>query len=187
MTLTPGHHQVSNDNGQIVLKTFRDGLAAQAGHDLVIELPNWEGELIIGDDGAPTALTVTIDMAAWVVREGRGGLKPLTDGDRREIAATARKLLRTDQHPRAQFVATGFTPSGDGGDMDGTFTVRGAERPLRLHYAATGPGRFQVRGTVIQSAHGIKPYSAFLGALKVRDAVEIEVDAAVPAAPEAVE
>jgi hypothetical protein len=34
---------------------------------------------------------------------------------------------------------------------------------------------------VVQSDHGIKPYSAFLGALKVRDAVDIEAEAQVPA------
>jgi hypothetical protein len=33
---------------------------------------------------------------------------------------------------------------------------------------------------VIQSSHGIKPYTGFFGALKVRDAVDFEVEAEVP-------
>jgi hypothetical protein len=32
----------------------------------------------------------------------------------------------------------------------------------------------------VQSAYGIKPYTAFFGALKVRDAVDIEVNAVIP-------
>ena len=32
-------------------------------------------------------------MTSWTVREGTGGIKPLTDRDRREIVSTARKVL----------------------------------------------------------------------------------------------
>ena len=121
-------------------------------------------------------------MASWVVREGTGGLKPLTDSDRREIAATARRLLAVDRHREAEFVATRFQSAGeDGGAMDGTFTLRGLARPLRLQASRAGTDRYRVTGTVLQSAYGIKPYSAFLGALKVRDAVDIEAETQVPA------
>ena len=40
----------------------------------------------------------------------------------------------------------------------------------------TAPGLYQATTTVRQTDFGIKPYSAFLGALKVADAVEVEVD-----------
>jgi hypothetical protein len=39
----------------------------------------------------------------------------------------------------------------------------------------------------VQSAYGIKPYTAFFGALKVRDAVDIEVNAVIPAPADGVE
>jgi glycine cleavage system protein P-like pyridoxal-binding family len=38
------------------------------------------------------------------------------------------------------------------------------------------PDRYRATTAVAQSAHGIKPYSAFLGALKVRDDVEVEIE-----------
>jgi hypothetical protein len=38
-------------------------------------------------------------------------------------------------------------------------------------------GRVQGRATVVQTQWGIKPYSAFLGALKLADEVAVEVDA----------
>ena len=56
----------------------------------------------------PEALEVRIDIGALIVRDGTGGLKPLTDRDRREIATTARRLLSTEQHPEAVFTATRF-------------------------------------------------------------------------------
>jgi hypothetical protein len=50
-------------------------------------------------------------------------------------------------------------------------------RPLRLDITALGGGRYQATARVQQSAYGIKPYSAFFGALKLRDAVEVEAEA----------
>jgi polyisoprenoid-binding protein YceI len=152
-------------------------LAAQAGHDLTIEVTRWSGELTVGDDHSPAALEVRVDMGALLVREGTGGIKPLTDRDRREIGVTARKLLASDRNPEALFTATKFEPDADGGSViTGTFALRGAERPLRLTVSPAGQDRYRVVGSVLQSAYGIKPYSAFLGALKVRDQVDIEAD-----------
>jgi polyisoprenoid-binding protein YceI len=149
-----------------------------AGHDLIIEVTRWSGEFIVNDYETLAAIHARIDMASWVVREGTGGLKPLTDSDRREIAATARRLLAVDRYPEAEFVATRFRTAGQDGEvMDGTFTLRGIARPLQLQVSQAGTGRYRARGTVVQSSYGIKPYTAFLGALKVRDAVDIEAEA----------
>ena len=122
-----------------VLRTFRDGLAAQAGHDLTIEVSRWSGELAVGDDLAPTSLEVRIDMGSLVVREGTGGVKPLTDRDRREIAVTARKVLAADRHPEATFTAADFTAAaGGGGDRRDADPGR-AVAALRLQVSESGP------------------------------------------------
>ncbi len=124
-------------------------------------------------------------MGALIVREGTGGLKPLTDRDRREIGATARKLLASDRNPEAVFTATKFEPDADGGGLiSGTFMLRGVERPLQLTARPAGQDRYRVTGSVLQSAYGIKPYSAFLGALRVSDRVAIEADIDLSAAAE---
>ena len=182
MIAATGQHRLGSENGRIVLRTFRDGMAATAGHDLIIDLPRWSGELTMGEDGTPAALEVRADLGALAVREGTGGLKPLTDRDRREIAGTARKLLGTDRQPEAVFTATRFGLAGDAGVVEGSLTIRGVAQPLRLRVSQTAPGSYRATGTVLQSAYGIKPYSAFFGALKVRDAVDVEVEAVLPAA-----
>ena len=116
-------------------------------------------------------------MGSLIVREGTGGLKPLTDRDRREIAVTARKTLGSDRHPEAAFSATKFEPGADGGGtISGTLALAGQSRPMRLQVTATGQDRYHATATVVQSAHGIKPYTGFLGALRVRDAVDVDVD-----------
>ena len=159
-----------------MLHTYRDGLAAQAGHDLIIEIGRWSGELTVNDDLSPASLEVRIDMGSLIVREGTGGLKPLSDRDRREIAVTARKTMRADRHPEATFSATKFESDNGGGMIAGTLTLAGQSRPVRLQVTATGEDRYHATSSVVQSEYGIKPYTGFLGALRVRDAVNVDVD-----------
>jgi polyisoprenoid-binding protein YceI len=64
--------------------------------------------------------------------------------------------------------------------VEGQLTIRAATRPVRVRGSIDeSSGKPQLRATaqVLQSEWGIKPYSAFLGALKLRDAVDIDVDA----------
>ena len=180
------------DNGRITLRTFRDGLAAQAGHDLTIELARWSAELVVSGDLVPASLTVTADLASLVVIGGSGGLKPLTDRDKREIGVTARKVLAVGRYPDAVFAATAFEPGPDtsdrsaaaaavatadrSGTVRGTLRLAGQTAPVDLRVQAEGSGRYQASTTIRQTDFGIKPYSGFLGALKVRDTVDVAVE-----------
>jgi polyisoprenoid-binding protein YceI len=176
MAIQPGRHHFGPENGRITLLTSRDGLVAQAGHDLTIDATRWSGELVVGADLSPASLAVTVDLGALVVRAGTGGVKPLSDRDKREIAVTARKVLAADRYPDATFTATSFEPSDDGGTITGTLRLAGRSRPERLEVSQTSPGRYRATTTIRQTDFGIKPYSAFLGSLKVSDAVRVEVD-----------
>lgn len=188
MAVHAGRLQFGAERGSIALLTTRDGLAATAGHDLTIALTQWSAELEVADDLAPTGLTVRADMNSLVVREGKGGVKPLTDRDRREIAVTARKLLRTDQFPAATFTATQFGRDAQGGGtLAGTLSLAGQDRPLSLTVTpkngASGDepgGGYHATGALRQTDFGIKPYTAFFGALKVSDQIRLEIDVDLP-------
>ena len=180
MTVHPGRYELE---GRITLRTSRDGLAAQAGHDLTIDFGRWSGGLVIGDDLAPVSLDVRAELGSLVVRAGTGGIKPLSERDRREILATAAKVLSADRYPEATFTATSFSPSGDDGVIDGTLTLAGQSGPLRLQVRRTEPERYLATTTVRQTSFGIKPYSGFLGALRVSDDVAVEVEVGLTPAP----
>jgi polyisoprenoid-binding protein YceI len=179
MAANGGRHRLGPDDGRLLLRTYRSGLAAQAGHDLTIELTRWSGDLDPGDgdDLSQASLEIRIDMEAMVVREGRGGVKPLTDRDRREIAVTGRKQVEAGRFPEATFVAEKFEPDGSGGGaISGTLTLHGQSRPLRLQVSRTGEDRYRATASIVQSEFGIKPYSGMFGALKLRDAVDVEAE-----------
>jgi polyisoprenoid-binding protein YceI len=177
MAMNSGRHQFGTDSGRITLRTFRDGLAAQAGHDLTIEATRWSAELVVSPDQTPASLKVSIDLGALVVRAGTGGIKPLTDRDKREIGVTARKVLSADRHPEATFTASTFKAEpGGGGTISGTLSLAGQTAPLELRVSSVGAERYHATTTVRQTDFGIKPYTGFLGALRVRDTVDVEVD-----------
>jgi polyisoprenoid-binding protein YceI len=185
MAILAGRHHLDTDSGRILLTTLRDGLAAQAGHDLTIEPASWSGDLEVGADQEPVSLEVRVDMGSLIVRDGSGGLKPLTERDKQDIAATARKVLAAHRHRDATFSATAFRPAAPGstsGVIDGTLTLAGRSRPLRLDVRQAGPGNYVATALVTQSDFGIRPYSAFLGSLKVRDAVGVQIEVSLPAA-----
>jgi polyisoprenoid-binding protein YceI len=177
MAIHAGRHRFGTDKGRITLRTHRDGLAAQAGHDLTIDAARWSGELEVAPDQAPAGLTARIDLTALIVKDGSGGIKPLTERDKREIAVTARKLLTAERFPEATFTATAFRPGADGGGtIDGTLALAGRSAAQRVQVRQSGPGHFLASATVRQTDYGIKPYSAFLGSLKVSDAVDVEIE-----------
>jgi polyisoprenoid-binding protein YceI len=177
MAIHAGRHQFGTDKGRITLRTFRDGLAAQAGHDLTIDAVRWSGQLDVAEDLAPASLTVKIDLGALVVRDGTGGIKPLTDRDKREISVTARKVLVADRYPEATFSTTSFEPgAAGGGTITGTLALAGKSKPQHLAVSQPSPGHYVAKATIRQTDFGLKPYSAFLGSLKVADQVEVEIE-----------
>ena len=69
MAVQPGRHQLGPDRGRIILRTFRDGLAATAGHDLTIEATRWSGVLDVSKDRSPASLEVRVEIGRASCRE----------------------------------------------------------------------------------------------------------------------
>lgn len=176
MTTAARTHTIGPANGTLLLHTSRTGLGSKAGHDLTIEVTDWSGTVTMADNPADSALDVTIEMGSLKVVSGSGGIKPLSERDKGEIVATAAKVLGVKDSPQARFTSTSVTVANAGVVIDGTLNLRGSQRPLRLEVTPEGDDRFRATCTVVQTHHGIKPYSGFFGALKLHDHVTVEAD-----------
>jgi YceI-like domain len=198
MAASTGTYRLGPDAGRVVIKTTRAGLAARVGHDLSIDVTRWSADITVpgavpggtalAETGADalSAATVTaeLDLGSLVVREGTGGARPLSASDRRDIESTMRKILGGGGGgggggaAAATFRSTRVIPSSVGGAIEGTLTLNGRSQPVRLELTSPAPGRYRGAVTIVQSAFGIKPYTGFFGALKLRDEVvaEFEVD-----------
>lgn len=176
-----GEYRLGPECGRLILKTARAGLAAKAGHDLTIEVTRWSAHAVVpGDDQgglAAATLSAEADLGSLTTREGTGGAMPLTQADRDEIDSVARRTLASRGNATATFKSSQVRALPDGGEIEGTITINDVAQPLQLRLTEQGPGHYQGTGTITQSAHGIKPYSAFFGTLKLQDQVKLEFEA----------
>ncbi|GLZ14419.1 hypothetical protein Acsp04_46540 [Actinomadura sp. NBRC 104425] len=175
MALREGTHEFGPDDGRLLIKTSRSGLGRRAGHDLTIEATRWRGTAVVGGGPGDSSVEVAVDVDGLRVREGTGGVLPLSDDDREKIAANMREILRAGEHPQITFRSTRVGGTPERFTVEGELTVAGRTEPLTVTAAADGD-RLTGEATVKQTRWGIKPYSAFFGALKLADDVRISFD-----------
>ncbi len=183
MTIKSGTHSIGPENGRLTLSTYKAGMGAKVGHDLVLEARRWSGTVeATPDDPSACSVQVSIDARSFEVVQASGGVKALSDKDSADIRRNMDdKVLQTSKFPEITFRSTEVTPTAITGDL----TIVGNTRPVTLSLdVQDGAADTTVTGraTITQSQFGIKPFSAMMGALKVKDDVDIQVELTLPSA-----
>src|SRR5829696_439854 len=129
MALANDTHHFGPDNASLQVKTYREGVAAKAGHDLIIAVTRWDATVEVAGDPARWTITLNADPRSLEVREGLRGVKPLTDKDRVEIRKNIdAKVLGSDP---ISFRSSDVRPVGEGGlTVEGELSIAGSARPL---------------------------------------------------------
>jgi polyisoprenoid-binding protein YceI len=173
--IAAGTFQLGPANASLKVNTYREGLGAKVGHDLVIDVTRWEATIELADDPAGSSIRLTADPRSLEVREGLRGLKPLTGKDRAEIAKTLdAKVLGGSP---ISFVSRSVQRGAGSLVVEGDLTLAAQTRPITAELAMTDDGHVTGTIPVTQTTWGIKPYRGLMGALKVRDDVEVRIDA----------
>jgi polyisoprenoid-binding protein YceI len=177
VALASGIHRLGPENASLQVKTYREGMAAKVGHDLVIDVTRWDATVDLTD----STVELNADARSLEVREGVRGLKPLTDKDRSEIRKNIDDKVLQGQPIAFRSTAVRLAEADGPLVVEGELTMAGNTRPITARLAVGADGR--VSGTIplTQSEWGIKPYRGLMGALKVRDELEIVLDARLPA------
>ncbi|HWD73453.1 MAG TPA: YceI family protein [Actinomycetota bacterium] len=172
----PGSYTFGPQNGRIVVRTYREGLARAIGHDLVIEVGEWSAEVNVAEDPAATTITATADAYSLNPIEGVGGVKPLSDADRSEIQKNIREVLTS---PDISFQSSSVKVAGSSATVSGDLTIMGRSEAVDVQLTDAGE---KIKGSfsVHQTRWGIKPFTAMMGALKVADRVDVEFEVDLP-------
>ncbi len=157
--------------------TRRRGVLSSFGHDLELE----PSRFVIEVD--ETSLAIDAHFAAdslRVVGASKGGeSSEVSDHDRKTIEGNIRDVLHSERHRDIVFRSSKVEPSAGGFVVSGALTLNGRTR--ELSFATRPHGEEQVAEiTLHQPDWGIKPYSAFLGALELRPEVTVRVALAWP-------
>jgi polyisoprenoid-binding protein YceI len=180
VNLRAGIHELVPNTASLVVKTYREGLAARAGHDLIIEVRQWGATLDVGEDPSRSSLQLHADARSLYPREGLRGVKPLTDKDRDEVRKNIdEKALGGEP---ISFRSSAVEAANGGGRLQvrGELTIRGQRRPAAFELSVGADGHVTGTALLVQSEWGIKPYRGLMGALKVRDSVEVVFDGVLP-------
>ena len=158
-------------------------MGAKLAHDLILTPTQWSGTMNVdADNPAASSASLTIDARSIEIVEAVGGMKGLSDKDRRDIGKNIdEKVLETGKHPQLTFESTSVSGSEPNFTAAGNMTIRGNTRPVNVALAVNGS---QVTATtkISQKDFGIKPFSAMMGAIKLRDDVDFELTVDLPSA-----
>jgi polyisoprenoid-binding protein YceI len=180
MGLSTGTHRFGPDNASLQVRTYREGVAAKAGHDLIIDVTRWDATIEAAGEPAGWTIELNIDPRSLEVREGLRGIKPLTDKDRVEIRKNIDAKVLGSQPIRFRSSDLRLIDDGRRLTVEGELSMAGSARRLTVQLTVEGGGAVRGRVPLTQSDWGIKPYRGLMGALKVRDEVDIVIDANLP-------
>ena len=152
---------------ECLVYTFREGLLSAVGHDLCLRVERF-GVEITGDASAPSILA-RFDAASLRVT---GDVSP---ADARKIEGhAAGDVLAARKFPTIELRSTRVVRDGERARVEANLTLHGATRPIAFDAVADASDwRAEVR--LDQRDFGIKPFTAMLGALRVRPDVLVRV------------
>src|SRR5215208_1400899 len=153
MALASGTHRFGPDNASLRVRTYREGVAAKAGHDLIIAVTRWDATLEVAGEWT---ITLNADPRSLEVREGLRGVKPLTDKDRVEIRKTIDAKVLGGEPIRFR---SGDVRLLDGGRLtvEGELAMAGSTRPVAIELTLEDGGALRGTISLTQSDWGIKP------------------------------
>jgi hypothetical protein len=161
--------------------SYREGLLSGVGHDLELDVTRFQIEV---DERARTVVARFDPGSLRVLRAMRDGKElpdALSDGDRATIEKHTRgDVLDAGHHPEICFTSSAVADAGGGWDLTGTLALHGVERQITVQVRPEG-GRMVATVPLHQADFGIRPFSALLGALKVKPDVTVRLS--LPIAP----
>ncbi len=143
---------------------FREGLLTSFGHDVTLQVTTLslevgEDDKIIDDFDATSQRVTTEAVSA---------------SDRNDIEKNTQKTLETRKYPKIEFRSVSVARDGDQARIEGDLTLHGVTNPISVDARDDGK-QWNAKLVLDQRKYGIKPFSAMLGALKVKPDVEVHI------------
>lgn len=164
---------------RIDIYTFKEGLLSKVAHDLRLSLEGFSIEK--KEDNLVVVLDPFQIRVIGAMKKNRLNERALSEKDKRDIIENMHKeSLKSKRYPQIRFVAPWPKEKADFFTLKGELTLCGKTKTISLMVRKNDQA-FVSEVEFLQSEFGIKPFSALLGSLKIKDRVriEIEVDAQI--------
>jgi len=171
--------QFDGSSAECLVFTYKEGLLAALAHDLKIRVTKFA----IDVDNATRHIDARFDASSLrVVTAMQDGVESptLSADNRREIEGNiVRDVLDARTHPEIRFVSSEVHEKDAAYRITGKLALHGRQRQISVHVHREGD-RYVAEARIHQPDFGIQPYSAMLGALKVKADVTVRVTVLAP-------
>ncbi|BBY60844.1 YceI family protein [Mycolicibacterium sarraceniae] len=168
--------------GELQILTAVAGPAAKMGHRLTIAMASWRAD-VQWRGKQPVTVALLVDVDSLQVIKGEGGITPLTGPEKGVVRSNALKALDARKFPQITFTAEDIAKTAGGYRLGGDVEIHGTSRPQTVDLTVEEVGgvwEMTASVPVLQTQFGVKPYSLFVGSLKVADEVTIRFTARHP-------
>ncbi len=179
---------VQPERSELVVKVYKAGVASALAHDHVVRATRFAGR-VTGDPSNPASgyVELIVPVGSLVadepdMRRKHGLPQGPGESDRQQIQSTmlGESQLNAGKYPEITFRSTSVHEQGSNRVIvSGDFTLHGTTRRISLpvlirvtNDTLQATGAFDIN----QTDFGIKPYSAFLGAVRNQDRVTLLFD-----------
>ncbi len=170
---------------ELVVHVLKKGLLSGVAHDHHFAAMDWRATARL-DPAQPSEARFEVIVAAGSLRDRQPAISA-KDLEKVNAQAAGSDGLDARRYPEIRFVSMAPVRGGGSagpegrieGELAGTLSLHGRERPLSVRVAASRDGDgWRARGSARfkQSDFGIEPYSGFLGTIAVHDEVEVAYD-----------
>jgi hypothetical protein len=163
----------------VFVYVYREGALAAVGHDLKLRVDDLRLEVgtDAGEPSVQAELRADSLRVVGVLRNGAVDETEPSPGDRRDIEGNiVREVLEAGRYPVISFRSSAVEREETGiVRVVGRLELHGVAREIELRVRLDAGGRASTRVAVAQPDFRIKPYRAFLGALRVKPEVVVEV------------
>ena len=166
-------------NSECFVYVYREGVLAAVGHDLKLRVR----EFTLMSEQEPLSILAEFHADSLRVigalKNGTVNENEPSAQDKQEIEKNiARDVLEAQKYPIISFHSTAVEKAGDHQyRISGQLDLHGVTRMFNFTVEQRS-GRAEIKVSVHQSDFGIKPYGMFMGALRVKPDVLVEI--AVP-------
>jgi len=161
------------DKAECFVSVFKAGALSRIGHDVLLKFETMA--LTLDDEGAMTAefrVGSLVVVAALV--DGRQQPHMLSPKDKRDIADNIGKVLEPGRFATATFKSESSEATDNGYRIRGALTLHGVTRTIDVR-GVRRDGAIVATVVLRQPDYGLKPFKAFLGALKIKPEVSVEI------------
>jgi hypothetical protein len=168
-------HQLDADSAECLIFTFKEGLFSAVAHDLKLRVE--EFELAIDEPTRSVAAIFNADSLRVItaMRDGKDNPAALSEENKRQIELNIRlDVLHSREYPDIVLVSESVDEKDKGYIVRGELALHGATQ--RITFPVTrGNDVLVAEVHVHQPDYGIVPYSAMMGAIRVRPTVNVRL------------